>query len=73
MAQHTPPDFKGRIYGLLFTAQQLGSMAGPLLGGTLATWWGMKSIFFVMSVILLAASFWLYHTYHNRDPKPVWF
>lgn len=48
-------------------------MAGPLLGGTLATWWGMKSIFFVMSVILLAASFWLYHTYHNRDPKPVWF
>lgn len=73
MAQHTPPDFKGRIYGLLFTAQQLGSMAGPLLGGILATWWGMKSIFFVMSVILLAASFWLYHTYHNRDPKPVWF
>ncbi|WP_292018225.1 MFS transporter, partial [Megasphaera sp. UBA4382] len=73
MAQHTPPDFKGRIYGLLFTAQQLGSMAGPLLGGALATWWGMKSIFFVMSAILLAASFWLYRTYHNEDPKPVWF
>ena len=48
-------------------------MAGPLLGGALATWWGMKSIFFVMSAILLAASFWLYRTYHNEDPKPVWF
>jgi DHA1 family multidrug resistance protein-like MFS transporter len=73
MAQHTPSNFKGRIYGLLFTAQQLGSIAGPLLGGIVATWWGMRSVFFVAAAFLLSASVMLYRTYHNREPKPVSF
>lgn len=73
MAQHTPSNFKGRIYGLLFTARQLGSIAGPLLGGIVATWWGMRSVFFVAAAFLLSASVMLYRTYHNREPKPVSF
>ena len=33
LANNTPPSYKGRIFGMLFAAQQVGSMAGPLLGG----------------------------------------
>lgn len=69
MAKYTPSDFKGRIYGMLFMAQQFGSIAGPLLGGFVATWWGMKSIFFVAAFILLSVSGVLYHIYRNEDPK----
>ena len=44
---------QGRIFGLTTTANQLGSMIGPLLGGGISSWLGIKPVFLVTGGILL--------------------
>lgn len=56
LAQNTDSRAKAKVFGLLFSAQQIGSMAGPLLGGVIATVVGMKYVFLVAGCILLAIS-----------------
>ncbi|MFC2638634.1 MAG: MFS transporter [Mitsuokella sp.] len=56
LASNTPPDYKGRIFGFLFAAQQCGSMAGPILGGVIATYLGMPYVFGFAGVLLLTLS-----------------
>lgn len=63
LAANTPPRLKGSIFGLFFSTQQLGSMAGPLLGGVIATFWGMKYVFFTAGAILIILSFAVYHRF----------
>lgn len=53
IAQHTPPQPKGSVFGLLFSAQQIGGAAGPLLGGVVATYLGMHYLFPTAGAILL--------------------
>lgn len=53
IAQHTPPQLKGSVFGLLFSAQQIGGAAGPLLGGVVATYLGMHYLFPTAGAILL--------------------
>ena len=53
IAQHTPPQLKGSVFGLLFSAQQIGGAAGPLLGGVVATYLGMHYLFPTAGTILL--------------------
>lgn len=53
IAQHTPPQLKGSVFGLLFSAQQMGGAAGPLLGGVVATYLGMHYLFPTAGAILL--------------------
>ena len=57
LAQNTDSHTKGRIFGLMFSAQQLGSMAGPILGGLIATFIGMKPVFIVAGLILITISY----------------
>ncbi len=61
LAENTPAKVKGSIFGLLFSAQQVGSMAGPLLGGVIATFLGMKYVFFTAGMILICLSLAVYH------------
>lgn len=56
LATHTVPAMKGRIFGMMFSAQQIGSIIGPLLGGIIATFWSTMYVFFVAGVILLTLS-----------------
>ena len=63
LASNTPPDYKGRIFGMLFAAQQVGSMAGPILGGIIATWLGMPFVFGFAGIILILLSLTIWHTY----------
>ncbi len=56
LACHTDSSMKGRIFGLLFSAQQIGSMAGPILGGCIATLFGMQYVFILAGTILIAIS-----------------
>ena len=56
LAKSTPIDFKGRIFGLLFASQQVGCMAAPLIGGAIASFFGMKYVFFVGGFILILLS-----------------
>ena len=63
LAANTPSDYKGRIFGLLFSVQQAGSFLGPLLGGIIATYLGMHYIFIIAGGLLLLLSLTLYRKY----------
>lgn len=63
LASNTPSNYKGRIFGLLFAAQQVGSMAGPILGGIIATWLGMPFVFGFAGIILILLSLIVWRTY----------
>lgn len=56
LAENTDSHTKGRVFGLLFSAQQIGSMIGPLLGGAIATLLGMKYVFAAAGILLLTIS-----------------
>lgn len=53
LAEHTDARMKGQVFGMLYAAQQTGAMAGPILGGVLATLLGMKSVFVGAGLLLL--------------------
>ncbi len=57
LAEHSSAEIKGRIFGYLFSAQQIGSMAGPILGGAVATFIGMHAVFYVAGALMVALSF----------------
>ena len=63
LAENTPVKIKGRIFGLLFSAQQVGSMLGPILGGVIATFCGMHAVFYVAGTILLLLSAAVFQKY----------
>jgi len=44
---------KGQVFGLTTTANQLGSMVGPLFGGILSSFLGIRAVFLVTGTILL--------------------
>lgn len=57
MASQTLPKEKlGWGMGLMHTALSSGSIMGPLMGGYMASWFGMRASFFVGSVALMAAT-----------------
>ena len=67
IAQHTPPQLKGSVFGLLFSAQQIGGAAGPLLGGVVATYLGMHYLFPTAgSILLMLALFVRWRYIMNR-------
>ncbi len=59
LAENTTAHMKGRVFGLLFSAQQIGSMVGPLLGGLIATFAGIKYVFVFAGLIVLTMSFFV--------------
>lgn len=63
LASNTEADARGRVFGFMFSAQQFGSMVGPLLGGAIATYAPLKSVFIVAGMLLLGISgcVWLRH------------
>lgn len=66
LASNTEVDQRGRIFGFMFSAQQFGSMVGPLAGGLIATFFPLKSLFFVAGTLLLLISGAVYLR-HGKD------
>ena len=66
LAENTTAHMKGRVFGLLFSAQQIGSMAGPLLGRVIATFVGIKFVFVLAGVIVLIMSIFARRQQKNR-------
>jgi DHA1 family multidrug resistance protein-like MFS transporter len=62
LANNTERAIQGSIFGMLFSAQQLGSMAGPLLGGLVGTYWGLKEVFIVAGAIIIMTSIFVKNT-----------
>lgn len=52
----TDASFQGRAFGLSSSAQQLGSMIGPLIGGAFASIMDIRYIFIVSGCILFVAA-----------------
>lgn len=65
LAGNTKSSVRGSIFGMLFSAQQIGSMTGPLLGGTIGTYWGLKEVFIVAGIIMICTSIFVKMT--RRD------
>ncbi len=53
---NTSSDFRGRAFGLTSSANQLGAMLGPVLGGVTGSFAGIKAVFVLTGVLLLAAA-----------------
>ena len=56
LAEKTSANIKGRVFGLMFSAQQVGAMGGPIPGGVIATFLGMKYVFLAAGALLLVIS-----------------
>ncbi len=46
-------DAQGRVFGLTTTANQLGQMLGPMVGGVISSWLGIVSVFLFTGSVLL--------------------
>ena len=59
----TPADFRGRVFGIATTANQTGSMLGPLVGSCISTFFGIQAVFLVMGPVLLLIGMLLWQRY----------
>ena len=59
----TPADFRGRVFGIATTANQTGSMLGPLVGSCISTFFGIQAVFLVMGPVLLLIGVLLWQRY----------
>lgn len=64
--QSTPKEVIGRIYGYNQSAQFFGMFLGAVLGGQIAAWIGMASVFFFTAVLLLGNAFWFYQRVYKK-------
>jgi MFS transporter, DHA1 family, multidrug resistance protein len=65
----TPADFRGRAFSLHQTSNQLGGMAGPMLGGLIGGFFPVQSVFAVTGIMLLLAMGTVYWT--NGEKRAV--
>ena len=65
LVKHSPGEQRGRIFGLMFSAQQIGSTIGPLVGGFIATILGLKFVFIFAGGLLFITSAFM----HFKPPK----
>lgn len=56
MVQKTSSDFRGRSFGLTASANQLGSMIGPLIGGALGYFLSIHWIFITTGLFLIVGA-----------------
>lgn len=61
LTMSTPPEDRGRIFGLSYSAQQVGSVIGPLVGGGMAMYLPLKSVIFLGGFILLPLAAFLWY------------
>lgn len=52
----TPADFRGRAFSLNQSANQIGTMAGPLAGGALGGWISIPAVFVINGLALIATA-----------------
>lgn len=56
IVQVTEPAFRGRAFSLNQSAAQIGTMAGPIIGGVLGGWLPIRWIFIINGLALLATA-----------------
>ena len=67
LAKNTQQNERGRVFAYMFSAQQAGSMLGPLLGGFIATVFPMKFVFFAAALLLFSISSFIYFKHYRKQ------
>ncbi|MDQ7093190.1 multidrug efflux MFS transporter [Desulfosporosinus sp. PR] len=70
LKNNIPNSISGRVFGYNNAAQNLGNVAGPIMGGQMAAYWGFHYVFFSTSVLLFANALWVYLTNRGRLTVP---
>ncbi len=67
MVKHAVPEsITGRVFGFNISGQYLGIFAGSVLGGQVAALFGIRSVFFVTSGLLLLNAAWVFRMLYGR-------
>jgi len=59
-------DAQGRVFGLTTTANQLGQMSGPVMGGAISSWLGISTVFLFTGSILILLGGLVYYIFIYR-------
>jgi DHA1 family multidrug resistance protein-like MFS transporter len=62
---------RGTIYGMTASATFLGNSLGPLTGGGIAAWFGIRWVFVVTAILLAANLLWVWFTVRELPEKLV--
>jgi DHA1 family multidrug resistance protein-like MFS transporter len=68
---YTPNGMESRAYSFNTSFLSLGNMAGPLLGGVLSGWIGIRGIFIMGSFLLFVNALWFRKIRADSKPKPL--
>jgi MFS transporter, DHA1 family, multidrug resistance protein len=66
LKQITPTSLTGRVFGFTMSAGYLGVFGGATLGGQVAAYYGIKSVFFITSALLLINAVWVYFNVYKK-------
>lgn len=59
-ALHTEPEFRGRVFGLVTTAQQFGAMVGPLFASVVTMVLGIRYVFVITGILMAVVGYRVY-------------
>lgn len=60
LTMSTPPESRGQIFGLSYTAQQVGNVIGPLAGGAIGMVMPLTWVIFLSGLVLLPIAIYLW-------------
>ncbi|MGN6483340.1 MAG: MFS transporter [Thermomicrobiales bacterium] len=70
VAQGTPPDRRGVVYGMMATATSIGGVVGPLMGSFIAAGFGARMTFLLTGAMLLSLVAILFVTQRRHHAVP---
>ncbi len=59
IAASVPQTFRGRAFGISNSFNNIGNALGPIIGGAIGTWLGMKYVFVFASLAVALTAVWL--------------
>jgi MFS transporter, DHA1 family, multidrug resistance protein len=62
----TPDFLTGRVFGITMSAGYLGVFAGSTLGGQIAAYFGIRSVFIITGALLLMNAVWVYFKVYKK-------
>ncbi len=67
IAAETPPNHRGYAIGVLQTSQSIGAVIGPLVGGVISQYAGMRMVFWMMSGLSVISGIVVIATVHESN------
>jgi MFS family permease len=59
LAKNVPNKFRSRILSINSSVSQIGSAAGPMIGGAVAGFWSLNSVFALTGIGLVGIMIWM--------------